>query len=146
MPASSKRQSNKPASSKRQTKPAAAPRVRPSAKASSRSAGPFLRFYHSASLRSRTLAVLAKLEKAEDSTQHRDALAGVIVELTDSGMDYYFLRPLKLAKVGFFTQQSASLGMSATTRMLASVIRNIVGRMDQPQLLTISGYIRQLME
>jgi len=94
----------------------------------------------------RTLAVLTALERAKDSTKHRDALANIVVELTDSGMEYYFLRPLKLAKVGFFIEQSASLGMSATTAVLATVIRNMIGRMDGPQLLTVCSYIRQLME
>jgi hypothetical protein len=129
-------------SSKRPSKPPAAkPRVK-RAKATQ----PFLRFYHSDSLRAKTLAVLAALEKAEDSTKHRDALAGIVVELTDSGMDYYFLRPLKIAKAGFFTEQSASLGMSAATGVLGTVIRNIIGRMDSPQLLPVCSYIRQLME
>jgi hypothetical protein len=29
---------------------------------------------------------------------------------------------------------------------LASVIRNIIGRMDNPQLLTVCSYVRQLMK
>ena len=90
--------------------------------------------------------MLAALEKAEDGTEYRDALADIVVELTDSGMDYFFLRPLKLAEVGFFTQQSANLGMAATTAVLGGVIRNVIGRMDNPQLLTVCSYIRQLME
>ncbi len=61
-------------------------------------------------------------------------------------MDYYFLRPLKLADVGFFVEQSANLGMSATTRLLGSVIHGIIGRMDTPQLLVVSNYIRELMK
>ena len=135
-----------PTSSKRPSKPKAAPRVKPLAKASPPSTQPFLRFYHSASLRAKTLAVLATLEKAEDSRQHRGALADIVVELTDSGMEYYFLRPLKLAKAGFFVQQSANLGMAATTRVLGAVIRNIIGGMDNPQLLSVCSYIRQLMK
>ncbi len=107
---------------------------------------PFLRFYHSDSLRAKTLSVLTKMEKAKDPTKHRDALAGIVVELTDAGMDYFYLRPLKIAKAGFFTEQSANLGMGATTRVLASVIRNLIGRMDTPQLLAVSAYIRGLME
>lgn len=107
---------------------------------------PFLRFYHSESLREKTLAVLKTVEKAKDPTQHRSALSDIIVQLTDSGMDYYFLRPLKVAKAGFFTEQSAGIGMAGTTTVLASVIRNIVGRMDKPQLLSICGYVRQLMK
>ena len=135
-----------PTSSKRPSKSTVTRRVKPLARASSPSTQPSLRFYHSKSLRAKTLAVLATLEKAKDSKQHRDALADVIVELTDSGMEYYFLRPLKLAKAGFFTEQSANLGMGAATRVLASVIRNMIGRMDNPQLLFVCGYVRHLME
>jgi len=135
-----------PTSSTRPSTLAAPPHVTPLVKASSPSTQPFLRFYHSKSLRAETLAVLTTLEKAKDSTQHRDALADIVVKLTDSGMEYYFLRPLKLAKAGFFVEQSANLGMAATTRVLASVIHNIIGRMDNPQLLTVCSYIRQLMK
>jgi len=135
-----------PTSSKRPSKLPAKPRVKRLVKATSPSPRPFLRFFHSESLRAKTLAVLTALERAKDSTKHRDALANIVVELTDSGMEYYFLRPLKLAKAGFFLEQSANLGMSATTAVLATVIRNMTGRMDGPQLLTVSSYIRQLME
>lgn len=107
---------------------------------------PFLRFYHSDALRVKTLAVLAAIEDAKDSRQHRNALADIVVELTDSGMEYYFLRPLKIADAGFFTEQTAKAGMSATTSVLGAVIRNIIGRMDSPQLLSVSGYVRQLMK
>jgi hypothetical protein len=133
-------------SSKRPSKRSATPRVKPPVTVSSPSPQPFLRFYHSESLRAKTLAVLSTLEKAKDSTQHRGALADIVVELTDSGMAYYFLRPLKLAKTGFFVESSANVGMAATIGVLAPVIRNIIGRMDKAQLLTVCSYIPQLME
>ena len=135
-----------PAPSKRPSKPPATARVKRVVKDSLPSSRPFLRFYHSESLRAETLAVLTTLEEANDRTKYRGALADVVVQLTDSGMEYYFLRPLKLTKVGFFGQQSANLGMSATTGVLASVIRNIIGGMDGPQLLAVCSHIRQLME
>jgi hypothetical protein len=134
-----------PKSSKQPSKVPAKPRVKRSVKKSP-STQPFLRFYHSESLRAKTLAVLTTLEKSKDSTKHRDALAEIVVDLSDSGMEYYFLRPLKLAKVGFFVEQSANLGMAATTRVLGSVIRNVIGGMDGPQLLAVCSHIRQLME
>ena len=87
-----------PTPSKRPSKPSATARVKRVVKDSSPSSQPFLRFYYSESLRAKTLAVLTTLEKAKDGTKHRDALADVAVQLTDSGMEYYFLRPLKLAK------------------------------------------------
>ena len=133
-------------SSERPSKRSTTPRDKPRVKVSSPSSQPFLRFYHSNSLREKTLAVLNTLEKAKDSTQYCGALADIVVELTDSGMEYYFLRPLKLAKTGFFVESSANVGMAATIGILASVIRNIIGRMDKAQLLTVCSYIRQLME
>jgi len=76
---------------------------------------------------------------------HRDALADVVVELTNSGMDFYFMRPLKLAKAGFILEQSANLGMKGVQQVMASVIRQIIGRMESPQLLSVCNSIRQLM-
>jgi hypothetical protein len=46
------------------------------------------------------------LEKAKDSTQHRDALADIVVKLTDSGMEYYFLKAAEACQGGFFSSSS----------------------------------------
>lgn len=107
---------------------------------------PFLRFYHSESLREKTLAVVTTLEQAQDSTRHRGALSDIVLELTDSGLAYYFLRPLKLAQVGFVVEQSAHLGMGGVMRVMSPIVRNIIGRMDAQQLLTVCSHMRQLME
>jgi len=116
-----------------------------SARLSPEPSEPFLRFYHSKGLRKNTLSLLDALEQAEDATAHRAALADVVVELTNSGMDYYFMKPLRLAKAGFIVQQSANLGLAGVQQVMGSVIRNIIGRMEGPQLLSVCGSIRQLM-
>lgn len=112
---------------------------------STQSAEPFLRFHHSADLRKRTLAVLADLEGADDPAEHRDELAEIVVELTHCGLDAYFMEPLKLAKAGFMVQQSANLGMAGARQVMGSVIRNIIGRMEGPQLVSVCGSIRGFM-
>lgn len=124
--------------SKRTTKQSVAPAPLPER--------PFLRFYHSELLRARTLAVLTTLEQARDSTQHRAALSALVLELTESGMEYYFLRPLQLANVGRLVEQSARMGLGGVKQLITPVIRNTIGRMDQQQLLTVCSYIRMLME
>ncbi len=107
---------------------------------------PFLRFYHSASLRTKTLAVLTTVEQAPDPTRYRNALSDVVMEITDSGLEYFFLRPLDLAKVGFVVNQSAHLGMGTVSRVLGPVVHNIIGHLDKNQLLIVCAHIRQLME
>jgi hypothetical protein len=107
---------------------------------------PFLRFYHSDGLRTKTLAVLTTVEQASDPTRHRNALSDLVMELTDSGLEYYFLRPLDLAKAGFVTKQSAQLGIGSIKRVMGPVVHNVIGRLDAKQLLIVCGHIRQLME
>ncbi|MCC7221464.1 MAG: hypothetical protein IT490_12140 [Candidatus Contendobacter sp.] len=106
---------------------------------------PTLRFCYTETLHAKILHLLETLEQAEDPTKHRSALGDLVVELTQAGMEDYFLKPLQLAKVGFLMQQPANLGVAGATRIMAPMIRNIIGRLDKPQLLIISSYIRHLM-
>lgn len=129
-------------------KPPPAAKVKPPARkaaAASAAPRPFFRFSHSKALRARTLAVLAAIEEADDATVHSKALAEVSVELMSGAMDYFFMEPLKLAKVNFLIRQSASLGMSGTLQVMGTVSRNILGRMDTPQLVSVCASIRRFM-
>ena len=119
----------------------ALPAPRPAAAASK----PYLRFYHSVALRKRTIDLLDVIEGAADPTVHREALADLVIELTDSGMDYCFVQPLKLAKPGFVTEQSAKIGLVGVQQVIGSVSRRIIGRMGGPQLVSVCGSIRQFM-
>jgi hypothetical protein len=107
---------------------------------------PSLRFFHSAELRARTLAVLASIEQAEDPRAGRAALGDLVVDLTHSGIDYFFLAPLRQVEAGFFAQQTASFGMGGALKIMAPMTRKLIGGMDAPQLLAVCAYIRQLMD
>ena len=107
-------------------------------------AEPSLRFYHSQALRTKTNSVLAGLQARPDHPKHGEALADLVAELIEAGMDYYFLKALKQAKVGFVAEQSARLGMSGAVRLINSVSRNFIVRMDQAQLLVVASHIRSL--
>jgi len=105
---------------------------------------PSLRFYHSKALRQKTETVLGALEVAPDHPRHGNAVASLVTELIEAGMDYYFLRPLKLAEVGFVTEQSARLGMSGAVKVISSVSTKIILRMDGRQLQVVASHIRAL--
>jgi hypothetical protein len=109
------------------------------------SAKPSLRFFHSAALRTRTTKVLAAIDRDEDATQHVGALSGLVVDLTKAGLDYYFLRPLQQAKVGFVARQTANFGMAGALRVISPIIRSILGGANTSQLRVIARHIRQLM-
>ena len=106
---------------------------------------PFLRFHHSQQLRDRTFEVLDAIESAGDATVHSARLTELVLELTESGMDQYFLQSLKATKANFVVQQSAALGLAGVQKVMGTVVRNIIGRMDDRQLLSVSASIRQFM-
>ena len=85
------------------------------------------------------------LEQAENPVAHADELANLVVDLTNAGLDAYFMQPLKLAKPGFVVEQSASLGMVGVQQVLGTVIRRVIGRMNGAQLLSVCGSIGQFM-
>jgi len=90
------------------------------------------------------LSVLAALEEAADPEEHRGALADLVAELTESGMDYYYLRALTLANAGFVAQRSARVGISGAVTLISSVSRRFIMRMDKAQLLSVAAHIRSL--
>lgn len=89
--------------------------------------------------------VLETVETADAPTAYSGHLTELVLELTSSGMDQYFLQSLKATKANFVVQQSAALGMSGVQKVMGTVIRNIMGRMDDRQLLSVCGSIRQFM-
>ncbi len=62
------------------------------------------------------------------------------------GLDYYFMRSLKVAKAGFIVEQSANLGLAGVQRVMAPIIRRVVGRLTHEQVRSIASTIRELMK
>lgn len=107
---------------------------------------PYFKFTHSKALRTRTLAVLNDIDADTDPTPHRDALSENLSELTEAGMQFFFLDNVEKLKMGFVVTQSANLGVGSVLRIMTPIIRNIVGRMDKKQLKQVSKIMRQMME
>ena len=109
-------------------------------------AKPSVRFFHSAGLRKRTDTVLARIDRDDDATQHASALSSVVVELTETGLDYYFLRPLRESKFGIVARQTANLGMSGALRVMSPIIGRILAGADTAQLRGVARHIRHLTD
>ena len=109
-------------------------------------AKPSVRFFHSPALQKRTDAVLARIERDDDATQYASALSSVVVALTEAGLGYYFLRPLRESKFGFVARQTANLGMSGALRVMSPIIGRILAGADTPQLRGVARHIRHLTE
>jgi len=92
------------------------------------------------------LKALREIEDVPDPRAHVGELAAIIGELTEAGFDYYFLRALRQAKVGFVVLQTASMGVSGAMRFINPVFRSALATMDARQLQVVAAHIRHLME
>ena len=106
---------------------------------------PHIKFTHTKAVRKRTLRILDDIEEDDDPTIHREALGDIIVELSETGLNFFFIAPLSKLKMGFVVNQSANLGIAGTLRVLGPTVRNIVGRMDRKQLRRVSKEMRSMM-
>ena len=122
----------------------AAPRTAPKPGAAGEGALPSLRFHHSHALRERTLVVIDAIETGPAARHHGEALADLVAELVQAGMDWYFFRPLQRAQVGFMAEQSARLGLNTATKMINSASRGFILRMNHPQLRVVAAYLREI--
>lgn len=112
---------------------------------SQRRAGPFIRVRHSDALHTRALAILEAVDSADDATGHRDALADVILDLTDNAFDYCFMQPLRKTKPGLLVEQGASLGLLGVQQIVGPVVRQVLARMSSRQLKSVADSIRSFM-
>jgi len=120
------------------------PAAKLASKKSAPTVEPSLRFHHTHDLRAKTEAVLNAIDDHPAHRDHGDALADLVGELVEAGMDFYFMRGLKMAEVGFLTEQSARLGMSGAVKLINSVSRKFIVRMDGAQLQAVAVHIRSL--
>jgi len=105
---------------------------------------PSLRFYHSTELKNKTEAVISELESNPDHPKHGDAIANLVAELVEAGMDYYFVKALKQAEIGFVSEKSARLGIASAVKLISSVSRKFIVRMDMDQLSVVANHIQSL--
>lgn len=90
----------------------------------------------------------AALEAVRDDPEHRPhikALVEVVLELTDRGMDFYYLEPLRRAEVGTMARSAARLGIATVGRGIPPVVRRVVSSLDGEQVLAIADFIDEIL-
>ena len=113
--------------------------------ASAASTLPFIRFHLTEALHQEARDAVNTIAADPKPTEYSVALADLIVELVQHGFDFYFSEPLRQADAGFVINKTADVGLSATQKMMAPVIRNVIAKLDDEQLRTICVFMQQIM-
>ncbi len=83
----------------------------------------------------------------EDPTHRPNvkALVEVLLELTDRGMDFYYMEPLRRARAGTMTASAARLGLAAASRGIPPIIRRVISSLDENQVLAIADFVDEIL-
>jgi hypothetical protein len=92
-------------------------------------------------LQERTEAVIEEVRRSPDPRSHRAELIEVILELTRTGLQSYFLLPLERAGVDSVAYGTAKLGVTAAGRTLPTLVRRVVASLSEEQLRTIVDFL-----
>ncbi len=116
----------------------------PASRKASAGSEPSMHFVYDGDLHGRVLQLFDDIEKQPDQHHQGEALASLVTDLIQTGMEHYFIRGLKLANMGFVAEQSAKLGVSGAVTLLSSVCRKYIVRMDHAQRLAVAQHMRAL--
>lgn len=106
---------------------------------------PSVRFHLSETLHAETLEAIDTIAADPKPRDYSIALGDMVVELTQAGLNYYFGQALRQADAGFVLTKTADVGLAATLKVMAPVIRNVIGQLNDQQIREICGFMRGLM-
>lgn len=81
--------------------------------------------------------LLDKVKKAEKKTLYAMDLFNVIVALSDIGLEYYFLEPLRRAKIGKISYALISKAINVGKGGIVFAGKSIVKGLDNEQLMIV---------
>ncbi len=72
-------------------------------------------------------------------------LTNIIIELTDTGLEYFFVHSLEKAGTGGLQIGTVKLALTTARRAIGAVARKILKNMSESQVLTIVDFIESLL-
>lgn len=86
-----------------------------------------------------------RIEKEGASREHIDALYHLVMDMTESGLDFFFLEPLRRLGAGTVMMGMASVGISSTMKGTRMVIHRVLKKMDDRHVVTVLDFIDEVI-
>lgn len=97
-------------------------------------------------LRTRALYTVEQLrERGKADKVAIDQLFDLIVELTDAGLDFFFLEPLRRLNAGSMMMGMAKVGISSMLKGSKMVVHKVLKKLDDRSLGAILDFIEEII-
>ena len=98
-----------------------------------------------AELMAQAEAALQAVRADPAAEESRGALVEIVLELTDRGMDFYYLEPLRRARVGAMATSATRLGIAAAGRGIPPIVRRVISSLDDEQVLGVADFVDEIL-
>ncbi|WP_372987343.1 hypothetical protein [Marinobacter sp.] len=97
-------------------------------------------------LRTRALYTVGELrERGKADKEAIDKLYELIVELTEEGLDFFFLEPLRRLKASSMMLGMAKMGISSMLKGSKMVVHKVLKKLDDRSLAAILDFIEEII-
>ncbi|MGP4845625.1 hypothetical protein ACTXGQ_15920 [Marinobacter sp. 1Y8] len=97
-------------------------------------------------LKTKALLTVEELRsRGKADKQAIDELFELIVELTDNGLDFFFLEPLRRLRAGSVMMGMAKVGISSMLKASKMVIHKVLKKLDDKSLAAILDFIEEII-
>lgn len=93
----------------------------------------------------KALDVISDIRSNGVNKQRRDDLYNLIMELTETGTDFFFLEPLRRMNAGSMLQKMASMGISSMLKGTRMVIHNVLKKADDEHIEGILVFLEEVL-
>ncbi|SHK73074.1 hypothetical protein SAMN05216369_2927 [Marinobacter antarcticus] len=97
-------------------------------------------------LRTRALYTVEELRKRGKADKEAvDKLHSLITEMTDAGLDFFFLEPLRRLKASSMMLGMARVGISSMLKGSKMVVHKVLKKLDDRSLAVILDFIEEII-
>jgi hypothetical protein len=89
--------------------------------------------------------IIGRIKSDHPSTKHISDLTELIIDLTESGMRFYFIESLERLNVGAVTMGIAKVGISSTTKGMKMVITKVLKKLDSEQISELTTFLDEII-
>lgn len=98
------------------------------------------------SLQTRITDFISTFENNDQNKKEvREMLFTLVKDMTDIGLDYFFLESIQFAKVGQISQSTVRVGLSSAKRGIFFVAGKIIRGLNEKQLGKIVQYLHNIL-
>lgn len=90
-------------------------------------------------------AVTARIRSEGATKDNKEALYQLISKMTEEGVDFFFMEPLRRMGAGSVIKKMAQMGMSSMIKGTRMVIHNVLKKIDDKGMHDILDFIEEIL-